>query len=239
MSTITSLPQAPAARPSLNEPRLGPGDQRIVIRGLDYNLYDRLSEAIGEGQHVRLAYDGEDLEIMTTGPIHEDYKERLGQIVATVSKALGIPRKKLGETTWKRPEIARGIQADQCYYFDPAKLAADKAARARKSNDVADYPNPDLAIEIDLADPKVDRSGIYAALRVIELWRFDGESVVIEHLQDDGSYKPADESRFLPLRTQDVVHWLVEEDSSDEPAWERRLDEWARGLRREGSPVDR
>ena len=170
---------------------------------------------------------------MTTGPVHEDCKERLGQIVATVSKTVRIPRKKLGETTWKRPEIARGIQADQCYYFSAAKLAADKAARARKSNDVADYPNPDLAIEIDLSDPKVDRSDIYAQLRVAEIWWFDGETLVIEHLQDDGTYAPSQSSRFLPLRDVDILRWLVAEDSSDEPDWERRLDEWARKLRRE------
>ena len=101
---------------------------------------------------------------------------------------LGIPRKKLGETTWKRPEIARGIQADQCYYLSADKLAADKAARARKSNDVADYPNPDLAVEIDLSDPKVDRSDIDAQLRVPEVRRLDGESLVIEHLQAHGTY---------------------------------------------------
>ena len=76
-------------------------------------------------------------------------------------------------------EIARGIQADQCYYFSADKLAADKAARAGKSNDVADYPNPDLAVEIDLSDPKVDRSDIDAQLRVPEVRRLDGESLVI------------------------------------------------------------
>jgi Uma2 family endonuclease len=233
MSTVTSRPRSPAALLTVAGAGLGQGDQRIVIRGLDWDLYDRLSEAIGEEQHVRLAYDGEDLEIMTTGPIHEDYKEMLGQIVATVSKTLRIPRKKLGETTWKRPEIARGIQADQCYYFDAAKLAADKAARSRKSNDIADYPNPDLAIEIDLAEPKVDRSGIYAALKVTEVWRFDGKSLIIEHRQDDGTYAPSQSSRFLPLRDVDILRWLVAEDSSDEPDWERRLDEWARKLRRE------
>jgi Uma2 family endonuclease len=230
MSTITSPPQpaVPASLPSA--PGLVQGDQRIVIQRVSWDLYDRLSEAIGEEQHVRLAYDGEDLEIMTTGPVHEDYKEMLGQIVATVSKTLGIPRKKLGETTWKRPEIARGIQADQCYYFDAAKIAAARVARRRKSNYVADYPNPDLAIEIDLSRPTVDRSGIYGALQVVEVWRFDGESIVIEQLQADLSYAPNQVSLFLPLRSQDVRRWLVEEDSEDEPAWERRLDEWARGL---------
>jgi Uma2 family endonuclease len=232
MSTTTSRVRS-SADPTLSRPpRLDQSDHRIVISAVEWDLYDRLSEAIGERQHVRLAYDGEDLEIMTTGRLHEDYKELLGQIVGTVSKILGIPRSKLGETTWKRPEIARGIQADQCYYFVAEKLAADKAARARKSNVVADYPNPDLAIEIDLSDPQVDRSGIYAALRVAEVWRFDGESLVIEQLRDDGSYVTAEASRFLPLRAADILRWLVEEDSGDQIAWERRLDAWARALRR-------
>ena len=210
----------------------GDSDQRIVIRGVGWHVYDCLSEAIGEGQHVRLAYDGEDLEIMTAGYPHERYKELLGKFVATVSRAKRIPRKSAGETTWKRPEIERGLQADECYYFDAAKFAAVEAAFERKSMDPADYPNPDLAIEIDLSGPKVDRPGIYAKLRVAEVWRFDGESVVIEQLQEDGSYAPAETSRFLPVRASDILRWLIDENSADEIDWERRLGAWAKRLRR-------
>ena len=61
----------------------------------------------------------------------------------------------------------RGLAVDQCYYFEAGKPAAVAAARARKSNDVADYPNPDLAIEVDLSPPEIDRAGIYAALKVV------------------------------------------------------------------------
>ena len=43
----------------------------------------------------------------------------------------------------------------------------------RNSNNIDDYPNPDLAVEIDISPPKIDRSGIYAALKVSELWRRD------------------------------------------------------------------
>jgi hypothetical protein len=102
-------------------------------------------------------------------------------------------------------------------------------------DDIADYPNPDLAIEIDLSDPKVDRPDIDAKLEIAEIWRFDGQSVVIEHLRDDGSYTPAETSRFLPLRPADTLRWLVDEDSDDELAWERRLDAWAKTLRRKKS----
>ena len=230
MSTITSPPRP--SSPPLPAPTVGSGDQRIVIRGVGWHVYDCLSEAIGEGQHIRLAYDGEDLEIMTTGYPHERYKEMFGKIVATVSRVKGIPRKTAGETTWKRPEIERGLQADECYYFRAEKFAIVEAAFARKSMDIADYPNPDLAIEIDLSGPKVDRPGIYAKLKVAEIWRFDGESLVIEQLQDDGSYAPVKTSRFLPLRPEDLLRWLTREDYSDELDWERRLDQWAKRLRR-------
>jgi Uma2 family endonuclease len=204
------------------------GDQRITIRGLDWFLYDRLSDAIGEGQHIRLAYDGKDLEIMTTGRLHEDYKGLFGRLINAVTFELGIPSSDAGETTWKRPEVARGLEADQCYYFLPEKLAADADARARKSNDVADYPNPDLAIEIDISPSELDRATIYAALRITEVWRFDGETMVIEQLAPDGSYVEVDSSRFLPIRADEVVRWLVEEDVKDKLAWERRLRAWIR-----------
>ena len=230
MSTITSPPRP--SPPPLPAPAVDSGDQRIVIQGVGWHVYDCLSEAIGEGQHIRLAYDGEDLEIMTAGYPHERYKEMLGKIVATVSRVKGIPRKSAGETTWKRPNIKRGLQADECYYFQAEKFAIVESAFARKLIDIADYPNPDLAIEIDLSGPKVDRPGIYAKLRVAEIWRFDGDTVVIEQLQDDGSYAPAKTSRFLPLRPKDLLRWLIQEDYSDEIAWERRLDQWAKRLRR-------
>jgi hypothetical protein len=74
-----------------------------------------------------------------------------GRFVSRVTAALAIRRATLGETTWNRPEIARGLEADQCHYFTPEKIAADAQARARKSDDIADYANPDLAIEADLS----------------------------------------------------------------------------------------
>jgi Uma2 family endonuclease len=230
MSAITSRqgPRKAAALPGV----IGPGqsDQRILIRGVRWHVYDCLSQAIGEGQNVRLAYDGKDLEIMTAGYPHEHYKDLLGKIAAAVTQALDIDRATCGETTWKRPELNRGLQADLSYYFDGDKLQAEREARARKSEGIADYPNPDLAIEVDLSLPQVDRPSISAALGVVEVWRFDGEKVVIEDLREDGSYAPAESSRFLPIRAEDIRRWLVDEDSTYELAWERRLSEWARGL---------
>ena len=65
MSTITRLPRRSSALKPARSAETG--DQKIVIRGVGWDVYDCLSEAIGEDQHVRLTYDGEDLEIMTVG----------------------------------------------------------------------------------------------------------------------------------------------------------------------------
>ncbi|HWU38825.1 MAG TPA: hypothetical protein VN203_14340, partial [Candidatus Acidoferrum sp.] len=79
--------------------------------------------------------------------------------------------------------------------FLPEKLAAAKAAMTRGSNDVADYPNPDLAIE---------------------------------RMGDHGRYLAVEASPFLKIRADQVTPWLIDEDSSDETAWARRLRAWVR-----------
>ena len=43
---------------------------------------------------------------------------------------------------------------------------------ARNENEVAAYPNPDLAVEVDISRPQADRPAIYAALQVPEVWTF-------------------------------------------------------------------
>jgi Uma2 family endonuclease len=169
---------------------------------------------------------------MSTSHIHERFKDLLGLFVSEVATELKIPRAGGGETTWKRPELARGIEADQCYDFHPEKLAAIAAAVKRRSMNIADYPNPDLAIEIDISPPEVDRLGIYAAMKVAEIWRFDGDKVTIEQLQEDGTYLEVEMSRFLPVKAVEIRRWILEEDMSDQSAWCLRLRAWARKLAR-------
>lgn len=230
MSTLVSPESlAATAGPSFAS---SSGDQRIVIRGVDRTLYNLLDRAIGEDQHIRLIYDGKDLELMTTGYLHERFKELFGRLMRAIMLALDLEFEAAGQATWKTEEAARGLESDLSYYFDPRKMEVVRQAADRGSNAPADYPAPDLAIEIDLSSPQVDRPAVYAALRVGEVWRFNGRDVVIEQLQPDGSYAQAATSRFLPLSEADIRRWLVEEDSPRRLDWERRLNRWAAGLER-------
>ena len=205
-----------------------PGETRILIPGVDWRFYDWLVDSIPEGSGVRVAFDGTDVEIMTTSPEHEDFKELLGKFVGLVAEELGIPYKSMGETTWKREGVNRGIEADQCFYFRPDKLTAAAKAKARKTNDVTDYPDPDLAIEVDLSPSELDRPGIYAALKVAEVWRFDGQTLWIDRLSSRGRYTRATASRLLPVRAEDVRRWILEHDTSDLTSWSRRVRQWVR-----------
>jgi hypothetical protein len=106
----------------------------------------------------------------------------------------------------------------------------------RGVNDAADYPPPDLAVEVDLSAPRIDRPAIYATIRVAELWRFVEGRVRIEQLGDEGTYTPSTTSRFLPVRDVDIQRWVIDEDRSDEVAWEKRLAAWARRRARPRRP---
>jgi hypothetical protein len=222
--------ESPAIPDSTPESWPIPGVSRIVYRGVDWHTYHTLSEATAEGQHVRLAYDGKDLEIMVISNVHERYKELLNKILSAICAWLDINYVSCGQTTWKTQ--LRGIEADLSYYFDREKIRVAREALARGSLNPADYSRPDMAIEIDVYYPQVDRPTIYKDLGVFEVWRLvRGQSLVIEQLQADGSYAPVQESRFLPIKPDDVLRWLHEADTETEPAWNRRLTLWAMGLR--------
>jgi Uma2 family endonuclease len=235
VSTITAIqpmttPASPTPRPAFV--LVEGGDQRTVFRGVDWHTYSQLSEAAGECGSIRLIYDGKDLEIMVIGNIHDYYKGLLIKIVNAVILGRDLDSVDCGQTTWRT--LIRGLEADLSYYFDPEKIRVAREALARKSMDPVDYPRPDLAIEIDMSPPQVDRPAIYADLGVAEVWRLvRGQELIIETLQADGSYALVEESRFLNIRAEDVLRWLNEAATERPAAWHRRLNQWAMGLGRQ------
>jgi Uma2 family endonuclease len=225
MSTTSIVPRAPVA-PSIRPTAVA--EERGVMRGVSWNLYDRLTDALSERASVRIAFDGKDAEIMVLGPVHEGLADRLGVFVGEVRDGLDLDSYGLGSTTWKREEIERGIEADLCYCFDPAKVAICRAAEARGTNDGTAFPIPDLAVEIDISPTKIDRPGIYSKLQVSEVWRFGDETMSIEQLDGSGNYVAVEMSQFLFVRADEVIRWLREGKSMARPAWKRAIAEWAR-----------
>lgn len=198
-------------------------DDRIAFAA-SWDLYQMLVEAIGD-QPVRLAFDGERVELMSPGLHHERYKETIGTLVRALAAGLKVPLIGVGSTRWRRPAARRGLEADTSFY-----LTREKVEDARRlPEDEARWPIPDLAIEIDISPAKVDRPGIYRALGIPEIWRFDGETLRIDRLGSDGAYADAPESGFLGLRTVEAAHLLrtVAGEAEDDTDYARRVTEWA------------
>jgi Uma2 family endonuclease len=237
-STNSSMPQTPpfevpARRvPTLDElyEMTSVPDERVVIRDVDWAFYEQLVDSIPPGANIHADYDGKDVELMSLSGFHDVVKKRVGRFAELVAEELEIPCTSLGQTTWKRAAIARGLEADECYCFAAGKLTMIAEAVARFSEEIADYPNPDLGIEVDVSPPKIDRPGIYAALGVAEVWRYDGKrrGIVIERLTADGTYEPVDQSVFLSVRPDEIGRWVLQEDARDGSQWARRLRAWVR-----------
>lgn len=202
---------------------------RFVVPRVSWRAYKTLVDELSASSPIRIAYDGRNMELMVRGPMHHRHAKWIDRLITAIADELEIPIEDLGETTWQREEADRGIEADLSYFFEPAKIEIVRQAANRESNKVDDYPDPDLVVEVDISPPQVDREGIYAALKVPEVWVFDGQVLSIWRLGADGEYAQADSSGWLGIRPEQAVRWLTQEDRQDRKAWTRRLAAWVRG----------
>ena len=160
---------------------------------MQWKTYQALLYDLAEDSSKQLAYDRGFLEIMTPLPEHEAYKVFLGRLVWTTTEVLGLEVASFGSTTLSRENLQRGIEPDECFYIQNEALV-----RGKTSFDFTVDPVPDLAIEVDITSSSLNRLGIYAALEVPEVWRFNGEILLIYCLKD-GAYEVQEYSQVLPI----------------------------------------
>jgi Uma2 family endonuclease len=172
---------------------------RVLLTGVSWSTYQSLITDIERVSGKRLTYDRGTLEILMPLPPHETHKKLLGRFVEVVTEALGIEIRSLGSTTWSREDLARGLEADECYY-----IQHEPEVRGKSTIDLSVDPPPDLAIEVDITSSSLDRLSIYASLGVAEIWRYDGDVVRIYSLVD-GNYEAQEISTVLPLLSSEIL----------------------------------
>ena len=207
------------------------GEQRVLLRGVGWEGYEALLRLVGDG-HVRVTYDRGDAELMSPSLDHEGFKKRIARLIEVLTEELDLPCEGAGSTTWRKQARDRGLEPDECYYLANADRVIGR------SIDLNVDPPPDLAVEIEISRSALDRMGVYAALGVPEVWRFDGTTLRIERLTAGGVYEEVAESPALPFLTAaEVTHWVHVGLTTGQTPWARRLREWARAElapRREG-----
>jgi len=177
--------------------------QRILLPGVRWCTYEALLADMDNTSAARLAYDHGTLEIMVPSFSHEQLNRLLAAIVEALAMSMHLDFINAGSTTFKREDVARGFEPDSCFYLQHVD-----AVRGHTAIDLATDPPPDLLIEIDLTHPSLDKLPIYAMLGVPEVWRYDGQHMLIYHL-GDGTHSVVDTSVVLPEVTAQQLAYLV------------------------------
>lgn len=197
--------------------------ERVLLQGITWNTFEALIRELESQPSKRLTYDGGLLEIWMPLPPHESFKRWLGRIVEIMTEEMGCEIRSLSSSTWRRSDLAKGVEADECYYIQNEALV-----RGRMDIDLALDPPPDLAIEIDMTRVSLPRLPIYQALAVPEVWRFDGERLVFLRWVD-GEYEEIEQSVSLPLATATELMLLLHQvQEMGETTWARSVRRWIR-----------
>lgn len=152
----------------------GSAEQRFVLWDVGWDVYEMMLREIGD-RPIRLTYDGANLELMSPSRWHEIVKSLLGRFVEALTLELDIPLASGGAMTFKRKDLLRGLEPDECYW-----IASESKVRGKRELNFRKDPPPDLAIEVDMsrsARPprnlrQVESAGV-VALRRADLRRTD------------------------------------------------------------------
>jgi len=198
-------------------------EQRFVLRGITWPTYQSLRDA-PENYHVRMTYDRGDLEIMSPSQLHEQYSYILGRLIDVWTEECDIDIKSCRTMTFKREDLERGLEPDNCYY-----VQHEPQMRQKTELDLTIDPPPDLAIEVEVSAPAIRKMPLYAAFGVPEVWRFDGETLEVYQLSAAGQYEPREGSGCFPqFPVAQVVTVLRELNTASETALVRSFRDWVR-----------
>ncbi len=163
-----------------------------VLHEVSWKLYRKLRK-MPENCNIRMTYDRGELEIMSPSPLHEWIATLLGNLITVWTTELNIPMRSCRTMTIRRAVLKRGFEPDNCYYVQHEPQVWDK----KKLNFKTDPP-PDLAIEVEVSRKLSNKTQIYAAFRVPELWCCDGNTLKILELREDGEYGARETSICFP-----------------------------------------
>ncbi len=176
-----------------------PPDSELVLHGQSWEDYESVLEAVGEAAGLRIAFDGETLQIMTTSTSHEKYVRLLERLIGALSMRLGIDVESYGSSTIKLSEVMKGLEPDACYYVQNVE-----AIGGRSEIDFSVDPMPDIAVEIDIHNVSLQKLAIYSSLGFPEVWRYHRDKFEFYRLEE-GEYTRIEKSDALPILTPDTL----------------------------------
>ena len=168
-------------------------ESRTLLRDVTWQQYVSLRDG-DEYRNTRMTFDRGSLELMSPSRLHERLRIVIGKCVDAWFEELDIPYQSCGSTTFRREDLERGLEPDNCYYIRNVSVVQDRAEEL----DLTIDPPPDLVLEVDVTSSSLNRMSIYAALGVPEIWRWQHDKLQVYSLGADGRYVTASDSLAVP-----------------------------------------
>lgn len=203
-------------------------EQRLRLSDIPWATYVAYSDGLGP-RHIRVTFDRGEMEVMTLSPRHERRKKLLSRLVEALTEEMEIDIASFGSMTCRREDLTRGLEPDDCYW-----IQHEPQVRGRADIDLDSDPPPDLALEIEISRSTLNRMSIYAALRVLEVWRCGDDGLRVMLLTARGTYRLSGRSKafpFLPLA--EFTHFLERTDLSETQLL-RSFRSWIRKQKKQG-----
>jgi Uma2 family endonuclease len=200
-----------------------PAEQRLVLWDVGWKGYLALLDVVGD-RRIRITYDRGNVELMTISPLHGFSQKAIARLIEILCYELDLDIRSGGTMTFKREDLDRGLEPDECYWFRNEPLI-----RTKMDLDLTIDPPPDLVVEVEITRSALNRMGIFAALGVPEVWRFDETTIHVHQLQPDGSYATRPASLSFPwLPIVEMTEWVRRAGTMSERELIRSFVEWAR-----------
>lgn len=168
------------------------GDRSVVLYNISWPTYTQVADAVQKESRTHFTYDRGRLEIMVVSIRHEVLKKLVATLLERLAQNLDIDYLPAGSTTFRREDLARGFEPDECYYIENAY-----GMRGKHEVNLDFDPPPDLTVEVDIASSSLDRMSIFAAVGIPEVWRHDGQKLIFNILRD-GEYFVSETSNEMP-----------------------------------------
>ncbi|MBD2131106.1 Uma2 family endonuclease [Sphaerospermopsis sp. FACHB-1094] len=205
----------------LNQLIVKPGHQ-LLIKNISWSTYKRILAELGDNRNYKIGYCQGVLEIMAPLPAHEVAKVIIGDLVKALLEEINWEFWSLGSTTFDQESMDAGVEPDDCFYIEN-----EARVRGKDRIDLGIDPPPDLAIEVDITSRT--RFNNYQALKVPELWRWNGRKLEINVLVN-GKYVESTTSSIFPnlAISQVIPQYLMLSKTNGRNATMRLFRAWVR-----------
>jgi Uma2 family endonuclease len=153
-------------------------EHRILLSNVPWSTYVVLRDSL-ETSGVRMTYLRGSLEIMSPSREHEVETKQIARLLELFCLERDIPLYGYRSITLRRERAERGLEPDECYCRD------------------RDAEVPDVAVEVIVTNPLLDKLEVYRGLGVREVWIYRSRRFELLALHQD-SYERVEKSEVFP-----------------------------------------